>query len=360
MVHSISSTRLDRGGPSLSATQLLESQRLIGQPGVLVCPDHQQDLTKYARVSSDCFPSIDAMLRTVGIGTVLGFHLHGIWEPFLHRCVRFAKSRRIPYVISPRGMLEPWAMNQKRWKKRLAWWLYQRNDLRGAAFLHATADAEARQFSRLGLRNPVVVVPNGVDVPDISAAQSASIKAELAGPRTALFLSRIHPKKGLLVLAQAWAKVRPQGWRMVVIGPDDKGHRGEVQSAVDKLGLSTSWEIRDAVYGEGKARAFLESELFILPTFSENFGIAVAEALAYGLPVITTTQAPWSGLVEHRCGWWVPMSVDGIAQAILQATSLNGSQLRQMGERGCRWVRDEFAWPSIGRRLVAAYDKYIQ
>lgn len=360
MAHVISSTRLDRGGPSLSATQLLESQRQAGVEGVLVCPDHQKDSTRFASVSTSVYPEVESLLQTESADRIRGFHLHGIWDWFLHQSVRAAKRRGIPYVISPRGMLEPWALSQKKWKKRIAWWLYQRSDLQGAAFLHATAVSEAQQFSKLGLRNSVVVLPNGVSVLEVLDSNEVSPSREPPlRSKQALFLSRIHPKKGLLVLAEAWAKVQPKGWRMVVIGPDEGGHRMQVQSLVNQLGLQSSWEIRDAVYGEQKRQAFQDSQLFILPTFSENFGIAVAEALAYGLPVITTTEAPWSGLVAHRCGWWTPMTVAGIAQALEQATSTDVSELRQMGQRGNRWVRDEFAWSSIGKRLVAAYDKYI-
>jgi len=355
IVHVISTTRLDCGGPSLSSTQLLESHRVAGQPGLLLCFDHQADTSRYASVSARVYKTVDSLMANESQGTIRAFHLHGIWDLFLHRVASYARRSNIPYVFSPRGMLEPWALSQKKWKKRLAWWLYQRRDLSRSAFLLATAQSEADQFPRLGLRNPTVVLPNGVAIPDKVPLRAAASSSD----RTALFLSRIHPKKGLLVLAEAWAKVQPEGWRMVVVGPDEGGHRQQVESRIDQLGLRQCWEFRDAVFGEGKRRAFIDADLFILPTYSENFGIAVAEALAYGLPVITTTQAPWEGLLEHRCGWWVPVNVEGIGKALLEATRATSTELQEMGSRGQRWVRDEFAWPSIARRLIEAYEKYI-
>jgi glycosyltransferase involved in cell wall biosynthesis len=161
------------------------------------------------------------------------------------------------------------------------------------------------------------------------------------------------------MLVEAWAKVRPQGWQMRVVGPDASGHRQWVESQVKRYDLQKSWTFQDAVYGDDKANAFLSSDLFILPTYSENFGIAVAEALAYRLPVLTTTGAPWQGLIDHRCGWWVAPSVEGITQALAQATSTNSQELNAMGLRGRAWARDEFAWPTIAQRLKEAYELYI-
>jgi glycosyltransferase involved in cell wall biosynthesis len=359
VVHLISSTKLDRGGPSLSATQLLQSLREAGQSGILVSPDHQSDTRMYASVSAITYPSVEALIAKQTAQEIRAFHLHGVWDWFLHRAVQVARKLNIPYVISPRGMLEPWAMNQKKWKKRLAWWLYQRDDLQHAAFLLATAQSEAEQFSRLGLSNTTVVIPNGVQLPQCEARFPNSLPHQSKAQHTALFLSRIHPKKGLLLLVEAWAKVRPQGWRMLVVGPDQTGHRKEVQALVDKHQLHSAWEFHEAMYGEDKAKAFDEADLFILPTFSENFGVAIAEALAYRLPVITTNQAPWEGLHKHRCGWWVAADTQGIAGALAQATKLDRDELQQMGERGSRWVQSEFAWSSIAKRLIAAYDQYI-
>lgn len=351
IVHLISSTSFDRGGPSLSCTQLMESHRRAGLEGSLVCPDYRAEPHRYAQVTAAVHSSVQDLLANVPRDSIRAFHLHGIWDLFLHRAAKVAKECGIPCVYSPRGMLEPWALNQKKWKKRIAWWLYQRDDLKRAAFLHATAQSEASQLIRLGLLNPVAVIPNGVNLPNLPEHRSAD--------RTALFLSRIHPKKGLLLLAEAWAKVRPAGWKMLVVGPDEEGYREQVRKRVAELRLSDSWEFRDAVYGAHKDLVFQQASLFVLPTFSENFGIAVAEALSYGLPVITTNQAPWEGLISNRCGWWVDADEPGIALALAEATAIQPKELLRMGERGRNWVQDQFAWPSIANRLINAYDQYL-
>lgn len=360
VVHVITSTRLDRGGPSLSATQLMEALRHGGQGGLLVCPDAQDDPRSYAVGSCESYPSLERLLAVEPRESIGALHIHGVWEWYLHNVSKLARKYKIPYVFSPHGMLEPWAMRHRRWKKSLAWWLYQRKDLQHSAMLLATAPSEAEQFSRLGLTNKTVVLPNGIDFPaDLLGGESQRPVRDSTSIRTALFLSRIHPKKGLGMLVEAWAKVRPQGWQMRVVGPDAGGHRQWVESLVRRYDLQANWTFHDAVYGEEKAKVFLSSDLFVLPTFSENFGIAVAEALAYRLPVVTTTGAPWQGLIDHRCGWWVAPSVEGITQALVQATSTSPQELNAMGQRGRAWVRDEFAWPTIAQRLKEAYELYI-
>jgi glycosyltransferase involved in cell wall biosynthesis len=354
IIHVVTSTRLDHGGPSLSVTQLLDHQRLEGLEGHLLCPDHRNDTSLYAPISATSISSLEKLSEFVSPNSISGMHIHGIWEPFLHRCVTYARKRKLPYAISPHGMLEPWALTQRKWKKRLAWWLYQRADLWKATFLLATAPSEAQQFRHIGLRNPVEILPNGIEFPDAIPERS-----NVNQDKVALFLSRIHPKKGLPMLAEAWARLRPQGWRMLVIGPDDHGHRTEMESLVSRLGLSSCWSFNPPVYGPEKAQAFVDADLFILPTYSENFGIAVAEALAHKLPVITTDQAPWQGLQEHQCGWWVPANVDGIHEALQQATRLSSGDLQSMGQRGRDWVKEEFAWPSISQRLIRIYEEHF-
>lgn len=283
-------------------------------------------------------------------------HDHGVWLPTNHHVARSAKERGIPRMVSPRGMLEPWALNHKKWKKWIAWWLYQQRDLKSATALHATADSEAHQFKRLGLRKPIHIIPNGVDV---CGKLESGIGRSGAGRKTALFLSRIQSKKGLPMLVEAWAKVLPQGWRMRVIGPDEDGHRAEVQAIAFKAGIAADWSFEGPLEAFQKAEAFASADVFILPTFSENFGIVVAEALAAGVPVITTTGAPWSGLVETGSGWWVEPTSDALAAALADACTRDAAVLRKMGGRGREWMLRDFTWGSVASRMIRAYDDML-
>jgi glycosyltransferase involved in cell wall biosynthesis len=201
---------------------------------------------------------------------------------------------------------------------------------------------------RLGLNQPVAIVPNGVDVPDhLEARRSADV-------RTLLFLSRLHPGKGLLDLVEAWAAVRQPGWRIVIAGGDEGGHQAEVERLIHQKGLASDFTWVGFVNGEAKQACFAQADVFVLPTHSENFGIAIAEALAHGLPVITTTGAPWPGLLTHRCGWWVEPGVPGIASALTQALACSPEELNAMGQRGRQWVAERFAWANIGADAALA------
>ncbi|MEO8614639.1 MAG: glycosyltransferase, partial [Luteolibacter sp.] len=346
ILHTVASLRSETGGPARSVPGLANALVDLGLDVHVWSPDVPEHLPTAVRFVLHRGSLEDALDEIADLDLI---HDHGLWLSMNHRVAMVAKEKNIPRMVSPRGMLEPWALNHKKWKKRLGWWLYQRRDLGLARALHATAASEAEQFERLGLKNPIQIIPNGVDLPSSSAQRTPS-----TGPKTALFLSRIHPKKGLPLLVDAWAKVMPVGWQMQIVGPDENDHRAEIEVLVQRAGLSAQWHFSGALEGEEKRRAFEQADLFILPTYSENFGIAVAEALVYGVPVITTTGTPWEGLIEHECGWWVKPDSVALANALESACRLEPEQLKVMGERGITWMRNDFTWGAVATQMTVA------
>jgi glycosyltransferase involved in cell wall biosynthesis len=353
ILHTIDSLNPKTGGPARTVPALVSA---LVENGVEV------DL--WARDLPDTFtppPGVEVRTGSLEAWLTRGtsrpdvWHDHGIWLRSNHETSRLADRFDIPRVVSPRGMLEPWALGHRRWKKKLAWELYQRADLRRAAALHATAQTEADQFRRLGLRNPITVIPNGIDVPRFEGVQDSC-----AGGRTALFLSRVHTKKGLPLLVEAWARVRPEGWRMKVVGPDENGHVAVVKALVQRAGLAETWEFCEEVGDQEKWDAYRQANLFILPTHSENFGMVVAEALAAGVPVITTRGCPWEGLLAHGCGWWVEPTAEGLAVALQDACSQPDEALRSMGRRGFQWMESEFGWTMIAQRMTPLYEAVLR
>jgi glycosyltransferase involved in cell wall biosynthesis len=350
------------GGPALSVSRLAAALEEAGAEVGLWAPDQSAAV-------SPLLPAGSSVQRIVGtesealhrFGEPDILHDNGIWLLHNHRLATLAEKHRIPRVVSTRGMLEPWALGHKRLKKKLAWCLYQRRDLQQARCHITTGKTEAENLQRLGLRVPIATVPNGVDVAeerlDVGLTTEKSVPNRRG--RTALFLGRIYPIKGLPMLIEAWARVRPDGWRLRIAGPDEAGHQKQVERAVSAAGLAEVVSFAGPVEPEMKEAAFRDADLFVLPTYSESFGMVVAEALAHGMPVLTTMAAPWSILRERGCGWWVDATVDGIAEGLRHATSLDAEALRAMGTRGRALVFAEFSWKRVADLMLSTYQEVL-
>lgn len=277
-------------------------------------------------------------------------HDNGVWLPTNRAAARVARTLGRPRIVTPHGMLTPWALRHKRWKKRIVWSLYARRNLDTADALLATCEQEAREFRELGLRPPIAVVPNGVEFDEVPRDRRPATE-----PREILFLSRVHPKKGLPNLVRAMAELRPSGWKVVLAGPDEDGHAAEIQSQIDAANLGDAFEFTGPLEGQAKARRFARASLFVLPTHSENFGIVVAEALIAGVPVITTHGAPWEELEQKHCGWWIPIGVDPLVTALREAVGLTDGERQAMGRRGQELVQQRYAWPRVAGQVREVY-----
>ena len=263
-----------------------------------------------------------------------------------------AASGPTPLVVSPHGMLAPAALAFSRLKKQAFWALLQGRVIRGASCLHATSEQEYEEIRGLGLTNPVATIPLGIDLPGVIAPLAAGPALE----RVVLSLGRIHPKKGLSRLVQAWSKVEAgyPGWRLKIVGPAELGHDNELRALAVALGL-TRISIEDPVYGEAKTIAYQDAAVFVLPTLNENFGLTVSEALAAGTPVISTKGAPWSGLEQKDCGWWIDHGVEPLAAALAQAMALPREALKAMGDKGRQWMARDFSWDCVAHDMLSVY-----
>ena len=353
----------DYGGPAFSVSRLALALADAGAEVGLWASDNSAVASPLLQSTShvQCLAGTEAeALDTYGEVDVL--HDNGIWLSHHHRLAVLADKRGIPRVVSTRGMLEPWAMSHKRFRKGLAWRLYQEWDLKRARCHITSSELEARNLQRLELGVPIITVPNGVDTPQELTSKSIweLSRGGNCGQRTALFLGRIYPIKGLPMLIEAWARVRPEGWQLRIAGPDEAGHRRRVERAISAAGLGRVVSFAGPIEPQRKKAAFLDADLFILPSHSESFGMAVAEAMAHGLPVLTTTAAPWSILRENNCGWWVDPTVDGLAEALCQATRLDTEVLRAMGAKGRALISAEFSWARIADRMLSTYSDLVK
>ena len=360
---SAASLQPNYGGPAFSVSRLATALADVGVEVGLWASDGSAAvstlLAKETSVQRVVGTEFEGLKR---FGQVDLLHDNGIWLPHNHRLAVLAENRGIPRMVSLRGMLEPWAFRHKQAKKTIAWWLYQRRDLKQARLHIATSEVEAKNLRRLGLEVPVAIVPNGIDLPEERPRErgAESQRAIRNEHRRALFMGRIYPVKGLPMLVEAWARVRPAGWLLRIAGPDEAGHQKLVERAVSDAGLSDVITFIGPVEPQRKSSVFFDAELFILPTHSENFGMAVAEALAHSVPVLTTTGAPWSIVQERGCGWWVQPTVDGIAEGLRQAASLDPETLRRMGEKGRSLVSKEFSWDRLARLMLSTYEEALK
>lgn len=372
VLHVVAGLHPDHGGPSRTVVSLADSisTDLDWDVGLLTqaCRGSPMVAPGSAAVRRTVAQSRSATLCALGVpmrrqlrreltddSSALLLHVHGIWSPAVHWACRAARMRRIPYLVQPRGMLEPWALDYRGWKKRVAMRLYQWRDLASANVLVATAAEEAKNLRKLGLEQPIAVIPNGVDFSDDPGdADQDCASGGSQSCRIVLFLSRIHPKKNLQTLIQAWAALAPAGWKLHIAGPDEGGHRREMENLVRQCSLENQIAFIGPLDNAEKSRAYAQSHLFVLPSFSENFGVVVAEAMSHGLPVITTHGTPWSQVADRGCGWWVAPDLEGLTCALGHALGLDQASLYRMGARA-REYATEFAWEKIGRQTAAVY-----
>lgn len=253
-------------------------------------------------------------------------------------------------VHSPRGMLEPWSLQHHAIRKRLAWLAGQQRVLARVDLLHTTSSEECDSVRSLGFRQPVAIVPNAVTIEALPTSRRAP-----NGIRTALALGRLHPKKGLDLLIRAWARVAHPAWRLVIAGPDEGNYAARLEQLVAEL-QTTTVEIAGPQYGARRTAMLDHAHLFICSSYSENFGIVVAEAMERGLAVITTTGTPWKIVHDLELGWHVHPCVDELAGALADALGLSQEQLDIRGARGRRFVEEHLTWRAAAQQMRQAYE----
>jgi glycosyltransferase involved in cell wall biosynthesis len=255
-------------------------------------------------------------------------------------------------VISPRGTLHDWAWRRSRWKKRIFWAALQRRTMRRAHCLHATSEAEYCAIRERGLRQPVAVIPNGIDVEPAAGEESQ----DRSDRRTLLFLGRVHPVKGVPTLLEAWSRLHRKhpAWDLSLVGPSSPSYLERLRRLERKLSLQRVHFV-GPLYGRDKERMYRRAELYVLPTHSENFGVTIAEALAAGTPAIVTKGAPWSGLESQGAGWWIDHGIASLTKCLDEALALSPQELAAKGAAGREWMRRSFRWSAIARDMAHAY-----
>lgn len=365
LIHVVPAISEEASGPTYSVVRLCESLQAAGNELALVALDwapvtNPPEFLKVfplgrgpARLGRSPL-MYRWLMERCSSGTVDILHNHGMWQ-FNSLYPGWACGRRdVCFVHSPRGAFSKWAMEHGSKAKRVFWPLLQRPSLECAACFHVTSDAEYHDVRRLGFRQPVAIIPNGIDVPP-------EVERQGDNTRTLLFLSRIHKKKGIENLLAAWRVVQRRfpDWRLLIVGGDEGYYGGQgYLNSLKQMHATLKLERVQFVgplFGSAKWKAIAAADLFVLPTYSENFGMAVAEALAAGVPAIVTKGAPWSGLVRNDAGWWIDVGVEPLVVAMIDAMGATQDRRARMGANGRAWMIRDFSWPEVARRMTATY-----
>ena len=288
-------------------------------------------------------------------------HSHGLWMWSDWVASRAARARNLPHIVSPHGMLEPWAMANSARKKQIMWRAFQRRALDNARVLHALCDAEKTAMRALGLTNAIAVIPNGVNLAEFADLPDGAI-FDAAFPlardrKILLFMARLHPKKGLVPLLHAWRELAPAfpDWLLVIAGPDENGHRAELENLVAQFGLQRAATFTGMLDGALKRAALARAAAFVLPSFSEGFSIAILEAMACQLPVLLTPECHFDDAVNRGAAVQSEPDAQALAHATRALLERSDEERAQMGARGCALVAEKYTWERVAAAWKTLY-----
>lgn len=349
------------GGPSRSVPILARGLAELGLDVTLMAVEtdemntHLLDGTSVKLITVPTKTSQNGYTNLLKQGGYDIIHSQCIWVPSYHKVAVASRKLSIPLIITPRGTLEPWSLEQRKWKKKLALLLYQRNDLQKATCILATAQMEADHVRELGIKSPIAIIPNGIDISEYKCrplSEKSTVKKQI------VFLSRIHIKKGIEFLINAWQELYEKypDWRIVIAGNGEETYIEQLKSLIKEKGVSHCINIIPPVFGDEKHKLYCESSLFVLPSFSENFGMVIAEAMSCGLPCITTTGTPWEELNEKGIGWCIELSHENLVNALTSAIKLGTDTLFDMGQRGSQHIRKTYQYTEVASKNEAVYD----
>jgi glycosyltransferase involved in cell wall biosynthesis len=366
-VHFVQSLEpLQGGGLGAAALQLHQAMRQAAMPSQLFSTRAEAFASSWPGVSQFTrrgparlfyAPEMVSVARRVVTKATI-IHGHGLYVCPNQIFGREARRLGRPLVYHVHGFFEPWILQRSRWKKRLAHWLFEDANFRHVRLWRALTDREADQIKTVvGAQAQVVVAPNGMDLTPVRPAQFG----QMSGRRRALFLGRLHPKKGLDLLIQAWAGAGSAAadWELVIAGPDEGGHEAEVRQWVAAAGLGGSVIFCGSISGQAKYDLIASADLFILTSYSEGLPMAPLEAMAAGVPVALTQECNLPEILQVEAGWLCPAEPTAVGMMLKEALLADDAERRQRGAAGRRLVEEKFSWQKTVATLRAACQQIV-
>lgn len=363
ILNTISSLGVNSGGPSFSVNLTVSALNDLGvKTNILTFEAVEADTlicdAKYihtiAQGNESRFGYSTAYRNYINNSEYDLYHIQGAWQYHAYITAKLARRKLKPYIITPRGMLYPQALQSSAFIKRLSLGLFQMNDLQKAACIHATCIEEMNQLRRLGIKSPIAVIANPIRF-DKTVADRAPLNKMRIG-----FLGRLHERKNVERLIYAWANLTDitKECELVIIGAGDDSYLEFLRKEAKRLNLDNV-AFTGFLSGREKEDALSSISFLAVPSDFENFGNIVTEALVRGVPVIASKGTPWEELNTHRCGWWVDNDVDTIANTIREALSLSETERTTMGERGKKLIAENYTVDIVADKMKMLYNWII-
>ena len=329
----------------------------INYDGLKICPYSVFGPLKNYSMSKDLRKCIRKIQPQV-------IHQQGIWSFLSFFTLRYKRTHKeCKTIITPRGMLDPWILKRSPLKKFLARKIFEDNNLHNADCLHALCYSEYKSMREYGLKNPIAIIPNGITIPtwkrNYDLYKSKKIKS-------LLFLSRLHPKKGIFELICAFANIKEKNpelveqWKLIIGGWGSKEYIQTLENEIENKGLSDNVKMLGPVYGNDKDLLLKECDVFILPSYSEGLPMAILEAWAYGLPVITTEFSNLPEGFETGAAYKIENNIDKLTDGLLDFMMKSNKDIIEYGRNGYKLVSEKFSWDIIGKKTIDLYNWVLE
>lgn len=323
------------------------------------------DLNVNPHIGPDFFRYAPTLKKALLSARLDLLHTHGLWMYPSVASLQWSKTSKGPLIISPHGMLDPWAVKNSAWKKRIAGLLYENRHLRNASCLHALCLSEYDAIRSYGLSNPVAIIPNGVDLPSKTSNPITPKWFSNIPPnyKILLFLGRLHPKKGLINLLQAWKKLKKlncdsskEEWHLVIAGWNQNFHQEHLEQLSNELDIENNIHFIGPQFGKEKTATLSYADAFILPSYSEGLPMAVLEAWAHSLPVIMTPQCNLPEGFSAGAALKTETTPSSISETLIKLFNMEKEELQNIGNNGYQLVKHNFTWPHVATQMYKVYE----